>query len=165
VAVNRRRIGRDGTVFPEHTDDRNRLHFARQQETTLADWYADSTSGTIEVRLPWGMLHVLDPSSHRVLQGAPGAHDPEGVTTPGFRFVVQSYDPRAPMSGGDVLPRGPSLFGFPPLWRWPSWEQPAWHAELKPLFSAMRATFGAIPDRDAANGVRAPDDAVPARKP
>jgi hypothetical protein len=166
VAVNRRRIGRDGTVFPERIDERNRLRFARQQETTLADWYADSASGTIEVRLPWGMLHVLDPSSHRVLQGTPGARDPQGVTTAGFRFVVESYDPRAPQSEGDALPRGLARFGQPPLWRWPSWEVPRWHAELKPLFGAMRSTFQAIPNSGvAAAADQASATSAPARRP
>jgi hypothetical protein len=148
VATNRRRIGRDGTVYPERADDRNRLTFARQQETTLADWYADSSTGTIELRLPWGMLHVLDPSSHLVLQGRPGARDPEGVPTPGFRFIVQSYDPRDPARGGDVLPRGagPGRFGEAPPWHWTGWETPTWHAELKPQFHAMRETFASIPD-------------------
>jgi tetratricopeptide (TPR) repeat protein len=160
VTINRRRIGRDGTVYPERTDDRNRLLFAQQQQTTLADWYADSTTGTIEMRIPWGMLHVLDPSSHLVLQGRPQARDPEGATTPGFRFVVQSYDPRDPQQGGDVLPHGVRTghFGEAPLWRWPGWEEPTWHAELKPLFSAMREVFTSIPDAPAAHISRKPND-------
>ncbi len=149
VAPNRRRITRDGRAVPERLLERNRLRHARSAETSLADWFADSASGTIEVRLPWGLLHVLDPSAHRVLQGRPGAHDPEATTTEGFRFVVQSYDPASPALGGDALPRGSArgAFGEPPRWRWPAWEQPTWHAEVKqPVFDALRATFRAIAD-------------------
>jgi tetratricopeptide (TPR) repeat protein len=149
VAPNRRRLTRAGRVVPERLLERNRLRHAPQSETTLADWYADPATGTIEVRLPWGLLHVLDPSSHQVLQGRPGARDPEAVTTAGFRFVVQSYAPAAPRAGGDRLPRGdaPGEFGLPPRWRWPAWEQPAWHAEVKrPVFDALRATFTTIDD-------------------
>ena len=70
------------------------------------------------------------------------------MQTPGFRFVVQSYDPARP-AAGDHLPRGPAhRFAAPPLWSWPTWEEPAWHAELKPAFAAMRDAFlGIEPDR------------------
>jgi tetratricopeptide (TPR) repeat protein len=153
VTPNRRRIGRDGTVYPARQLERNRLLHASQRETTLADWFADTASGTIEVRLPWGLLHVLDPSSRNVLFGPPGARDPEGVITPGFRFIVESFDPAAPAASvGERLPRasgggaGAAAFAMPPLWSWPTWEVPRWHAERKPLFEAMRETFARIPD-------------------
>lgn len=148
VVTNRRRIGRDGTVYPERGYDRNLLLHARQSETTLADWYADSTSGTIEIRIPWGMLHVLDPSSRQVLRGLNGdlkRGTPAGITTDGFRFIVESYDPSAPASGrGERLP-GRSRTVLPPLWTWPTWETPRWYEEVKPLFEAMRQTFGKLP--------------------
>ncbi len=151
VTPNRRRLGRDGTVFPAQRIARNRLLHASERETTLADWYGVAT-GTIEVRLPWGMLHVTDPSSRQVLSGRKGAKDPESITTDGFRFVVESFDPRVPVGtspvSSDRLPRGnPAPFAALPRWSWPTWEVPRWHAELKPAFEAMRATFSRIPDR------------------
>jgi tetratricopeptide (TPR) repeat protein len=146
VVTNRRRIGRDGTVYPAIGSDRNRLLFAREDSTTLADWYADTATGTIEIRIPWGMLHVLDPSSRTVLFGSRNGKDPAGVVTEGFRFVVQSYDPSSSSAAGDILPRGSSGFSLPPLWTWQAWETPRWHERIKPLFESMRATFGAIPD-------------------
>jgi hypothetical protein len=68
--------------------------------------------------------------------------------TDGFRFVVESYDPSTPRSGGDVLPRGtaPARFGSPPTWTWPTWEVPRWYAETKPLFGEMKRTFARIRD-------------------
>jgi len=149
VTTNRRRVGRDGTIYPAHSYDRNALLFARQTETTLADWYADSASGIIEVRLPWGMLQVLDPSSRQVLFGDERTGEIAGVPTDGFRFVVQSYDPRAPKAGGAWLVTrdgsAASTGALPPLWTWRTWEVPQWHAEVKPLFGAMRTTFDQIP--------------------
>lgn len=150
VETNRRRIGRDGTVYPPRTVDRSRLLFARQSETTLADWYADTTTGVIELRIPWGMLNVLDPSSRLVLRGDPRTGKVAGVRTDGFRFLVQSYDPRRPAAPGDRLPVGTAGgFGAIPTWRWPTWEEPRWYPELKPQFDSMRAAFGRIPDRPA----------------
>lgn len=163
VTPNRRTIGRDGTVYPALRIERNALRHARQQESTLADWYADPETGTIEVRIPWGLLHVTDPSSHQVLFGSPSVPEPLSRTTDGFRFVVQSID-RTDASRGDLLPRidaadaarsarspsaagtTPPAFAPPPTWRWPGWEEPRWYAERKPLFDAMREVFRGIPD-------------------
>jgi len=68
--------------------------------------------------------------------------------TDGFRFVVESYDPSKPGSGGDVLPRGAGAMRFAdvPTWTWPTWEIPQWHSEIKPLFGAMQRAFGSIPE-------------------
>ena len=151
VITNRRRIGRDGTVYPERGVDRGRLLFARQQETTLADWYADQRTGIIELRIPWGMLNVLDPSSHLVLHGS-NRGEVAGVATEGLRFVVESYDPARPTAGGDRLPNGDGMgrWGTVPVWSWPSWEEPRWYEELKPQFEAMRRVFGDIPNAPVA---------------
>ena len=140
VETNRERIGRDGTVYPAATYERNRLRFARQSETTLTDWFADPGTGVIEARIPWGMLEVLDPSSRLVLEGTgPDGRDPKGIETDGFRFVVQSYDPQAPRSDGALLGCGAPL-----AWTWSTWETPTWHEEIKPLFAAMKETFRSI---------------------
>ncbi len=148
VVTNRPRIGRDGTTYPAIAHDRSELLFARRQETTLADWYADSLTGTIEVRIPWGMLHVLDPSSRMVLRGNALTGRVAGLPTVGFRFVVQTFDPADPSRPGDRLPRGdpPAAFGDVALWRWPMWEEPRWYPEVKPQFEMMRTTFGEIPN-------------------
>lgn len=149
VTPNRRTFGRDGRVYEAQRIERNLLRHARQQETTLADWYADSATGVIELRLPWGLLHVTDPSSHQVLFGLDGTH-PASVTTDGFRFVVQSVDkatqqPRASLPSL-AIPGAAAGFATPTLWRWAGWEEPRWYSERKPVFDAMRETFRAIPE-------------------
>jgi hypothetical protein len=140
VETNRSRVGRDGTIFPAISYQRNRLIFARQPETTLADWYADPATGVIEVRLAWGMLQILDPSSRTVLQGMdPASGSPAGVPTDGFRFVVQSYAPTTPATGGALLGCTTPL-----AWNWATWEIPSWHAEVKPVFRAMQSVFRSL---------------------
>jgi len=141
VETNRSRVGRDGTVYPAITYERNRLTFARQSETTLADWYADPVTGTIEVRIGWGLLHVMDPSSRWVLHGTQeDGRSPGGIATAGFGFVIQSYDPQSPGAGGALLGCGAPL-----RWSWEPWEEPpGWHEEVKPLFGTMRDTFRTI---------------------
>jgi tetratricopeptide (TPR) repeat protein len=147
VTPNRRTIGRDGRVYAAQRLERNLLRHARQDESTLADWFADRNTRSIEVRIPWGMLHVLDPSSHQVLFGATRDGMPDARSTDGFRFVVQSLDPLAPTaSTGERLPSAPSGFTQPPTWRWSAWDAPRWWPERKPAFAAMRDAFSAIPD-------------------
>jgi hypothetical protein len=144
VTPNRRTIGRDGRVYEAQRIERNRLLHARQQETTLADWFSDASTGVIEVRIPWGMLHVTDPSSHQVLFGVRGT-EPATTRTDGFRFVVDLQS-RGDNRSLDVLPRAGTNIARPPVWTWPAWEVPRWYAERKPSFAAMREAFAAIPD-------------------
>ena len=148
VVTNRRRIGRDGTIYPSVAYNRNRLLYARQPDNSLADWFVDTTSGVIEIRLAWAMLQLVDPSSRTVLFGDAVTGEVAGAVTDGFQFVVESYDPSNPGSGGDTLPRGTGAgrFAVVPTWTWPTWESPQWHAEVKPLFAAMKRAFGAIPE-------------------
>ena len=152
VVPNRRRIGRDGKIYPAISYNRNRLLYSRESENSLADWFADPNTGVIEVRLPWGMLQLVDPSTRSVLVGNTARGNVSGATTDGFRFVVESYDPSNPRSGGDNLPRGAGTSGFaePPTWTWQPWETPQWYAEVKPLFAAMQRTFAGIPEHPPA---------------
>jgi tetratricopeptide (TPR) repeat protein len=151
VVTNRRRISRDGKIFPPIGYNRNRLLFAKQSQTTLADWYANERTGVIEARIPWGMFQVTDPSSRSVLFGTTDGKDPNNAATDGFRFVVESYDPSDTSRAGERLPRSSNRaeFGNPTNWTWPEWEEPRWHAEVKPLFGAMQQVFGAIPEHPA----------------
>lgn len=151
VVPNRRRIGRNGQIYPAISYNRNRLLYSAQSESSLTDWFADTASGVIEVRLPWGMLQVVDPSTRSVVFGNTASGRAIGATTDGFRFVVESYDPAKPQAGADHLPRGPSSgFADPPTWTWPTWESPQWHPEVKPLFAAMQRVFAGIPDHPPA---------------
>jgi Tfp pilus assembly protein PilF len=151
VVPNRRRIGPDGRIYPAISYNRNRLLHSRESDNSLTDWFADATTGIIEVRLPWGMLQVVDPSARSVLFSNTSDGKVQGAPTDGFRFVVESYDPSRP-SSGDTLPRGAGAtrFADTPTWTWPSWETPQWHAEIKPLFSEMQRTFGTIPEHPPA---------------
>ena len=105
----------------------------------------------IEVRIPWGMLQVVDPSKRSVLFSNTKDGYVSGAATDGFRFVVESYDP-SKSGSGDKLPRGAGVAGFGdvPTWTWPTWQVPEWYAEIKPLFGAMQRTFAAIPDHPPA---------------
>ena len=134
VTTNRFRVGRTGKTFPALGVDRGRLRFGRQSESSLADWFVDRAAGLVEVRVPWGLLNVTDPSSRTVLTAIHEGGVILTGPTDGFRFVV------AGLSRGDNhvvawLPAGAT-------YTWPTWEEPQWHERLKPAYAAMQHLWG-----------------------
>lgn len=148
VVPNRRRFARDGTEFPALGYDRGLL-----RRGALPDglWERDEANGVLEVRIPWGLLNVTDPSERRVLQ------DPEGqvpgdfgtTTVDGVRIVAAAREGSAwrqwPASGraADVA-----------LFAWPTWEEPKWRARERPVYGAMREVFRTLRPAGEAGGGR-----------
>ncbi len=93
VITNRARFGRDGTFYPALGYDRGRLAYGPEAANSLADWYADTAAGLIELRIPWGLLNVTDPSSRTVLHDGGEQRSGEFGTavTDGFRFGAVIY--------------------------------------------------------------------------
>jgi hypothetical protein len=132
VTSNRWRIARDGRTFPAAGSDRGRLRFGTEASSTLSDWYVDRDAQLVEVRLPWGLLNVTDPSSHRVLTGISTRGSFATDTTDGFRFGVA------------VLRQGVEQNHLAPglTYRWPGWEEPVSHERLKAAYFAIRDLWG-----------------------
>jgi hypothetical protein len=132
VATNRFRVARSGRTFPARGVNRGRLRYGRVAESSLADWFWDRAGGLIEVRLPWGLLNVTDPSSRTVLARVrdPGPFGTE--VTDGFRFVVTATRPDG--SATRFVPARPYV--------WATWETPVWHERLKPAYYAMQILWG-----------------------
>jgi hypothetical protein len=143
VITNRARYGRDGAFFPARGYDRGRLRFGRESESTLADWFHDADAGLLELRLPWGLLNVTDPSTATVLaerEGAPFAT----ATTDGIRVGVLL---RRSSDGAvlETLPARATDGSWPSAsfrsWRWATWTEPTSHAALKPVYDSLKATW------------------------
>lgn len=152
VAVpNRERWMRDGARVPARTYSRSPLRHGTTRPgvagyDSLADWYLDSQRGRLEIRLPWGLLHVADPSSHRVIheEGSP-AGLAQTVATEGFRFHVIALRDGEPV---DVLPAAATADSYP-VYRWDRWEQPTFHLRTKRSYTLMRDAYRGLPDRPA----------------
>jgi hypothetical protein len=67
VITNRARFGRDGTFFPAEGYDRGRMRFGTEAQSTNSDWYFDSSTGLLQIRIPWDLLNVTDPSTRTLL--------------------------------------------------------------------------------------------------
>jgi hypothetical protein len=148
VLTNRARFGRDGTFFPAQGYDRGRLKFGTEAESSLADWYADSVAGLVEIRLPWGLLNVTDPSSRTVLFDRSSQTGGEFGTavTDGVRmgaFVYRNGAQRKPVAALPSAPGG--LWRAPEFttWTWAPWQEPVSHSRLKPVYDSLRATWTA----------------------
>jgi len=148
VITNRARFARDGTFFPAQGYDRGALRYGSARESSLADWYVDSVAGLVEVRLPWGLINVTDPSSRTVLFDGPAQAAGEfGVTTTeGFRIGAIIHHKRNPEDVVAALPslqRGAWRASSFALWTWRGWDEPTSHSRLKPVYDSLQTTWKA----------------------
>jgi len=132
VESNRARIGRDGTNYPAQRQTwgrllRGSLNPLASDYDTRADWHYDRELRRLEIRLPWGLLGVTDPSSRRVICEPWESVTIDTRTTEGFRFVL--WQP------GDLKPR------TTPNYLWSTWDKPTYHMQRKPSFGEMRREF------------------------
>jgi hypothetical protein len=83
----------------------------------------------IELRIPWGLLNVCDPSSHRVLHQVGARGDELGTAvTDGIRLYAFTPERR-----------------FDPVtFTWPGWDEPRYTLELKAGVSALRAAMRSL---------------------
>jgi tetratricopeptide (TPR) repeat protein len=165
VETNRRRLARDGTLFPAQWSDRSQLRHGsidpRDRDfDTLADWHTGRDGEFIEARIPWGLLNVTDPSSRRVLHDDPNDLRSIGtLSTPGFRFQAASFKPEGAPGGetpfrgrvADRLPGGEApVAGDFPTYAWRVWDRPTYRIEKKAGFPILQKTLRALPARGEA---------------
>jgi tetratricopeptide (TPR) repeat protein len=165
---NTERIGRDATIYPGHSTEIGWLQQGTQDRTdpayeARAEWQVGRTAdghGFLEARLPWGLLNVTDPSARRVIDDPerkiPG---PVGTAlTPGFRLVFASLNANKPLwEGGatstvqQTLPAAvQGRIPMPPLFTWPTWEQPTFHRFRKQSFGIYQKALADTPNEPKA---------------
>ena len=149
--VNRERITRDGRTFPALRGDQSRLNYGqfdteKEDYYSLAHWYADEDLSKIEIRLPWMLLNVSDPSSAMVMYDKekhlkdPLRDQLEVVRTEGFVFYVATYSSSYKVL--DYQPRQGSTLVSAAPYLWETWEEPSYKARLKKSFAIIAEYFG-----------------------
>jgi hypothetical protein len=137
VVINRLRFGRDGTEFAAAGYDRGILRMGPLPD---GDWERGA-DGAVEVRVPWLLLNVADPSGRFVLQ------DPQAAAgTEGFGIVqIADVGLALGVRRGTRWTTGPAdataRFG------WEAWEEPTWRVRRRPGFDRMRETWRALEPR------------------
>jgi hypothetical protein len=162
MVTNRARFGRDGTFYRAQGYDRGRLRYGTESASTLADWFLDERAGLLELRVPWDLLNVTDPSSRTLLfddrsSGALGTAEAKD-----FHFGILTFRKGGPP---EITAALPVRWGgnwradeFKP-WRWTGWAAPTSYSRLKPVFDSLRLLWkGAHDGGPAPLSPRAPSN-------
>jgi hypothetical protein len=171
IEPNRRRFARDGRYFPPQRYERGILRYGTLDPQSpdydsLAEWHANVRTNTIDVRIPWNLLNVTDPSSFKIFAGLEKDGTVITAETPGFVMTAFSYRPlegarlRPIMEQGhlvaDALPdmAGPTVVQTQALkeFRWSGWNAPRYNLRAKDSYSILRGAFRTLPGAPAAPG-------------
>ncbi len=179
IEPNRRRFGRNGKYFSPERYDRGILRYgtldpASPDYDSLAEWHANTQSNTIDVRIPWALLHVTDPSRLEILAGLEKDGTVRTARTPGFVLVAFSYRPQPALRMRPIMEQGhPIADSLPPIagalvmspnalrkYTWASWTRPRYVLREKRSYEILQKALLALPktplrEMPMAAGVRA----------
>ncbi len=146
VITNRARFTRSGRFIPARGYNRGRLRYGTAAQSTLSDWYWDQAAGVLELRLPWGLINVSDPSTRTVLfdtsaDGDIGTSRIEGFHLGAAVIGKVDYQDRV-IEAAPPLDHGAWRASDFSLWQWSGWSTPTWHQRLKPVYDSLKAVFG-----------------------
>ena len=153
IIINRARVGRNGEFYPAQRYERGRLRYGTEDASTLSDWYYDRRAGILELRIPWDLINVTDPSSRTLLSDTRSSGDFGTASADAFHFGVEVYRKGASSRGAGALPRSSNgvwtAAQFQP-WRWGGWTVPRSHARLKPVYDSLRLLWQEASTREPA---------------
>ncbi|MET0555281.1 MAG: tetratricopeptide repeat protein [Vicinamibacteria bacterium] len=158
IQPNAQRITRAGEVLAPTVIDIGALRRGTNDRRSPeyddgAEWTRDARTGAVELRIPWGLLNVTDPSSRSVM--STGRGEAGGFArTEGLRFAVAAFRaaPGAALVAAgkavDVLPATgvEGMVNGLPLYAWPTWEEPTFHTYPKLSFEIVGKTLRQMPD-------------------
>ena len=148
---------RGGTLhLPIETFETGRLRYGNGHPDSpnfdsLADVSYNEQERIVEVRIPWQLLNVKDPSHHEIM-GDLWENGPQGsMKTPGFTIAAVTYRPdqqQTDMPGsqhisyampgleGNILP-AKNMFTY----KWDTWVMPVYHERLKKSYYMMQEIY------------------------
>lgn len=118
---------------------------------SLADVYASDKDGMVELRIPWQLLGVRDPSTHEINGDAWKNGLAAAAKTEGLRMAAVAYDAG---SANKDQPGGRTVTGSIPsasggtlreadmnVYNWNGWELPTYHERLKASYYVLQNLF------------------------
>ncbi|HSC77103.1 MAG TPA: tetratricopeptide repeat protein [Candidatus Acidoferrales bacterium] len=152
VETNRRRYGRDGTFYPSERYSRSVLlqgtfDYGQPGYNSVAQWYYDAASREIRVRLSWGLLLVMDPSSGIVYSGTDADAKPIGLRSDHISLAAFAYAP-AQNVPPQFVPGGTDTLDVVSI-VWPRWEAVDYKQVPKKSFEILRPQFEKLTGRRA----------------
>lgn len=142
VVTNRPRFSRDTVEFAALGYDRGVLPRGGPPD---GFWQRSEDGRALEIRIPWNLLNVTDPSRRRVLQTSDGGGATDGDAGPGsfgtvqvedigLVLAVQSADGQWKLADEDD--RAAARYS------WSTWDEPEWRSRKRPVYESMRRLFG-----------------------
>ncbi len=136
VVTNRRRFGRDGTEYAAAGYEWGRL---REGPPPDGCWERLPEESVLEVRIPWLLLNVTDPSSRCVLQDGFACRPvPDIGIVATWQTGTGTW--RSWPAAGRTAPETAPVARF----TWPTWEEPSWSVRRRPVYAAMQEAFAAL---------------------
>jgi tetratricopeptide (TPR) repeat protein len=164
IEPNRRRFGRNGRYYPPERYDRGILRYGTLDPSSpdydaLAEWHANVETNTIDLRIPWALLNVTDPSKLRIFAGLEKDGTVRTTRTPGFVLAAFSYRPQQSLQMRPIMEQGhpiadslPALTGSLTMsqdslrkFTWAPWTQPRNVLRKKQSFSILQKAFLDLP--------------------
>ncbi len=175
VETNRERVDAAGRVYPALHLDAGKLKYLKSSGAAApadGDWRVSEGGRSVELRIPWALLNVTDPSSRSVLDDSAGTRELEVTKTDGIAITVLSLTggkrPRVadampnPVRDGEgyVIPRGDI-----PVYTWTGWEDVKYVERRKGSFGAVSSCLSSLPGAPGPSmaGAKTPASGVRAR--
>ncbi|MDP8202768.1 MAG: polysaccharide deacetylase family protein [Candidatus Tenebribacter burtonii] len=136
LIANRERETLLGEKFPKHLHNRSKLVYGRLTDDSNADWYYDAETKVLELRLPWHLLNVSDPSSQQVLNDLADTPD---IETTNADFHIYSYITDSANSSEIqyTIPANEKAYRY----KWKSWDEPEYSTRLKPQYYTLQKLY------------------------
>ncbi|MCT2534889.1 hypothetical protein NC661_03880 [Aquibacillus koreensis] len=111
---------------------------ADPDSNTLADFFLKD--GTLEIRLPWLLLNVKDPSQKQLMGDIWGRHGLDSsVTVDQIAAKIITTN-----ANNKVMQKVPATDGEWIEYSWSNWQEPTYHERLKKSYGILRDTFREI---------------------
>jgi peptidoglycan/xylan/chitin deacetylase (PgdA/CDA1 family) len=126
--------------------DRSGLIYGNSSESgySNSNWMWNENDEILEIRIPWQLLNVSDPSSRNVLDDKEGTGEIESVETEGFHiysFITDKKDENVKEIPDDA----------PEFFSWEKWEMPLYKYRLKESYFTLRDVFSQFTIKDTSS--------------
>lgn len=135
------------SLLGEKTDrkvyDRSSLTYGNSSDSRFSNsnWFWNENEKVIEIRIPWHLLNVSDPSSRNVLDDKEGTGDIESSETDGFH--IYSYITDKKDENVRQIPGSSSDF-----YKWGKWEVPPYTSRFKKSYYMFQNLFPTFTVKD-----------------
>jgi peptidoglycan/xylan/chitin deacetylase (PgdA/CDA1 family) len=123
--------------------DRSSLTYGNSSDSRFSNsnWFWNESEKVIEIRIPWHLLNVSDPSSRNVLDDKEGTGDIESSETDGFH--IYSYITDKKEENVKQIP-GSS----PDFYSWDKWNVPKYNSRFKKTYFTFQSLFPTFTVKD-----------------